>query len=339
MTPTNLLGEVHCNESHNAWHDDMLHAVSDLNELCDLLDLTLDQLVPKVDVRQKFALKVPREFISRMAKGNPDDPLLKQVLPLMRENNLNADYTLDPLSEAKFNPISGLIHKYHGRILLTLTRACAINCRYCFRRHFPYAQNNPGTAWEEIFAYLAAHPSINEVILSGGDPLLASNKQLRRFSQQLNLLPQITRLRIHSRMPIVLPSRINEDFVHWLQSLTQIPVLVLHCNHPNEINPLVSTAVKQLKQAGILLLNQSVLLKGVNDDCNVLRQLSETLFVNGIMPYYLHILDKVQGAEHFAVRIDEAVVIHRDLTACLPGYLVPKLVHEIPGALAKTVLS
>lgn len=339
MTAQNFSGEVHLNEPHHAWHYDMVHAVSDLNELCALLELTPEQIVPKVDAQQKFALKVPREFISRMEKGNPDDPLLKQVLPLMSENNLHAHYTLDPLEEAKFTPIPGLIHKYHGRILLTLTRACAINCRYCFRRHFPYADNNPGAAWEEIFAYIAAHPSINEVILSGGDPLLASEKQLRRFSQRLNLLPQITRLRIHSRMPIVLPSRINEDFLHWLQSLTQIPVVVLHCNHPNEINPVVSAAVKKLKQAGIVVLNQSVLLKGINDDVNVLRQLSEILFVNGIQPYYLHILDQVQGAEHFAVPLDKALAIQHNLTACLPGYLVPKLVHERPGALAKTVLS
>jgi EF-P beta-lysylation protein EpmB len=322
------------------WQQDLLQAVSNIEELCQLLALSPQQLSSTAVIASKqFPLKVPREFITRMQRGNPQDPLLQQVLPTAAETKIVAGYSLDPLQELQFNPHPGLLHKYHGRLLLTLTGACAINCRYCFRRHFPYSNNNPGYAWEAIFAYIANHPSINEIILSGGDPLLHTDNYLRQFSTRLNDLPQVVRLRIHSRIPIVLPNRITNTLLDWLQSLQQTPVLVMHCNHPQEINGLVINAMQRLKKIGVMLLNQSVLLKGINDNVDTLVALSEALFSSGIQPYYLHILDKVQGVAHFDLALVKAKSLHRLLSKKLPGYLVPKLVQEIPGATAKTMIS
>jgi EF-P beta-lysylation protein EpmB len=237
------------------------------------------------------------------------------------------------------NPVPGLLHKYQGRVLLTFVGTCGINCRYCFRRHFPYGDNNPGTeGWERALNYIAHDTSIDEVILSGGDPLVANDKTLRVFSEKLNAIPHIKRLRIHSRMPIVLPERISPDFIQWISELKQKPVLVTHCNHPQEINEAVKDAMHALSKVGVVLLNQAVLLKGINDDVDTLVDLSETLFAAGIQPYYLHLLDKVQGSAHFDLAEKRAQTLHWELSQRLSGYLVPKLVYEKAGAPAKLSL-
>ena len=323
----------------NAWQTSLSQAISDPQELLALLELDPALLPAATDASKLFALKVPREFVARMEKGNINDPLLKQVLPLGAELIETPGYHQDPLQEAEVNPVPGLLHKYQGRVLLTLVGTCGINCRFCFRRHFPYGDNNPGTeGWERALNYIAKDTTIDEVILSGGDPLVASDKTLRHFSEKLDAIPHVKRLRIHSRMPIVLPERITPEFIQWLAELKQKPVLVTHSNHPQEINQAVIDAMRQLTAAGVVLLNQTVLLKDVNDNADTLVALSESLFAAGIQPYYLHVLDKVQGAAHFDLALQRAQALHWELSQRLSGYLVPKLVYEKPGAPAKLSL-
>lgn len=322
------------------WQQELIHAVTDPLELCRLLDLNPETLTLAGKALTSFPLKVPRGFIARMEKGNPADPLLLQVLPLSAEDQPQEGYSADPLGEDKVNPVPGLLHKYQGRVLLTLTGICAVNCRYCFRRHFPYAENNPSQQdWKAALAYIQADPTISEVILSGGDPLLWNDRRLQSLSDQLNAMPQVKRLRIHSRIPIVLPERISEEFLAWLRDLKQQAVLVTHSNHPREINGAVMEAMQSLKSVGVILLNQAVLLKGVNDDLTTQIALSEALFEAGILPYYLHILDRVQGTAHFEVDLEQAKKLYRDLSHHLPGYLLPKLSQEIAGLAAKQLIA
>lgn len=322
------------------WQQELIQAVTDPRELCRLLDLNPDTLEISGKALAHFPLKVPRGFIARMEKGNPRDPLLLQILPLAAEDQESQGYSLDPLGEEAANPVPGLLHKYQGRVLLTLTGVCAVNCRYCFRRHFPYSENNPSQqGWEKIFAYLRADPSIREVILSGGDPLLLNDRSLKSFSDQLAAIPHVKLLRMHSRIPVVLPERITEGFLAWLSGLKQTPVLVTHCNHPREINETVIEALRLLKKAGVTLLNQAVLLKGINDEVQTQVALSETLFSAGIQPYYLHLFDKVQGAAHFDVDLKRAKKLYQDLSHRLPGYLLPKLAQEKAGEGAKQLLA
>lgn len=323
-----------------AWQEALSDLITDPKELLTLLELDPNLLDLSLAAAHDFPLKVPRGFVARMQKGNPDDPLLKQILPLGVELNIAPGYSADPLSEIEVNPVSGLLHKYHGRVLVTLTSACAVHCRYCFRRHFPYENNNPGThGWKNIFNYIKADNSISEVILSGGDPLSVSDKLLKSFSEQLALIPHVKRLRIHTRLPIVLPERITHELIEWITHLPFQFVMVVHANHPQEINVEVKQALLQLRKTEMQLLNQSVLLKGVNDDVNTLALLSETLFSAGVLPYYLHVLDKVQGAAHFDMARDNALKLHAALNKKLPGYLVPRLVCEEPGRSSKTLLS
>jgi len=285
----------------------------------------------------QFMTKVPMSFAKRMQKNNLNDPLLKQVLPITAEQKHFSDYVVDPLQEKQFNHIPGLLHKYHGRILITLTGTCAINCRYCFRRHFDYQNNNIGQAkWQNIFDYIQQNSDIEEVILSGGDPLMVPDNTLHKFTEKLAQLNQIKTLRIHTRLPIVLPARIDDSFVHWTKQQPFKLVIVVHSNHPNEINDEVALAMQRL--SNITLLNQSVLLKEINDAPSILATLSRKLFAINILPYYLHQLDKVQGTQHFAVTDQQALQIHQQLQALLPGYLVPRLVKEIPGEKNKTIL-
>jgi EF-P beta-lysylation protein EpmB len=322
-----------------AWQTALGQAISDPAELLNILELDPNLLDAAKSAAKLFPLKVPRGFVARMQKGNINDPLLKQILPLGAELIETPGFNQDPLQEADVNPIPGLLHKYKGRVLLTFVGTCGINCRYCFRRHFPYGENNPGTeGWDRALKYIAEDETIDEVILSGGDPLIAHDKTLRVFSEKLNAIPHIKRLRIHSRMPIVLPERISPEFVQWLRELKQKPVLVMHCNHPQEINNTVREAMRALTEAGIVLLNQAVLLKGVNDNVETLIALSETLFAAGIQPYYLHLLDKVQGSAHFDLAVQHAQTLHWELSQRLSGYLVPKLVYEKAGAPAKLSL-
>lgn len=326
-------------EEKRLWQEALSNLITDPKELLVLLNLDPDLLEQAERAARIFPLKVTRSFVSRMQLSNPNDPLLKQVLPIGIELNKVSGFNQDPLAEAKVNPIPGLLHKYHGRVWVMLTSACAIHCRYCFRRYFPYEDNNPGrVGWEKIMDYIKQDENINEVILSGGDPLSVSDKLLKQFSDQLSLIPHVKRLRIHTRLPIVLPERITNEFINWVSSLKINPIIVIHANHPLEINDEVKTALLKLGDARIPLLNQSVLLKGVNDDAETLIALSEILFTTGVLPYYLHLLDKVEGAAHFDVDLATAKKLHQAMLATLPGYLVPRLAMEEAGAAAKTWL-
>lgn len=303
--------------------------------LTDSGGLSLDSQL----AHQQFTTKVPKRFVDKMTLGDREDPLLLQVLPQGIEMQKVAGYTDDPLIESEVNPLPGLLHKYHGRVLLTLSNVCAINCRYCFRRHFPYRENLLGSkTWPAVLAYLSQNDSISEVILSGGDPMLVNDKQLGKFVEQLEKISHITTLRIHSRLPIVLPERFNDDWLACFNESRLNKVMVLHCNHANELDDDIANLCQRLKQAHFHLLNQTVLLKGVNDSVEVLTTLSQSLFNIGVLPYYLHQLDKVKGAHHFEIQYTQALELHQAMKASLPGYLVPKLVRETPFDKNKTWL-
>jgi EF-P beta-lysylation protein EpmB len=319
-----------------AWQVALKNLVTDPAELLQLLALDPALLPAAMQASRLFPLRAPRAFIARMKKGDIDDPLLRQVLPLAEELEEAPGYSRDPLGEKAVNPVQGLLHKYHGRVLLTVAAGCAINCRYCFRRYFSYAENNPSQAgWQHALDYIAGDSSIAEVILSGSDPLIATDDYLARLAQKIAAIAHVKTLRIHTRLPIVLPERIVPEFSAWFTATRLRPVLAVHCNHPQEINDEVRVALQSLKNAGICLLNQTVLLKGVNDAAAVLVELSDRLFTAGVMPYYLHVLDRVQGAQHFDISEERAKQLAAEMARQLPGYLVPKLVREIPGATAK----
>jgi EF-P beta-lysylation protein EpmB len=323
----------------STWQEALSDLITDPKELITLLQLDPALLAAANKAASLFPLKVTRDFVARMEKGNPNDPLLQQILPLGKELILTPGYSDDPLQEANTNPVPGLLHKYENRVLATLTNACGVNCRFCFRRLFPYEDNTPSRrGWEKIVAYIAEHPKINEVILSGGDPLSVSDKLLKHFSDALTTIPHVKRLRIHTRLPIVLPSRISDEFIAWIEQLKFDVVIIVHMNHPNEINQDVRTAMQRLRRLGVTLLNQSVLLKGINDRADTLIALSETLFSAGVIPYYLHVLDKTQHTAHFDLDLETAKRLHQAITKSLPGYLVPRLVREDAGMPSKTLL-
>lgn len=319
-----------------SWQEQLKGAVTRLDELCDHLSLDINELKLGQNDPGAFPLKVPKSFVDRMERGNPDDPLLRQILPAAEESAHYPGYTEDPVGEIAVNPIPGLLHKYQGRVLLLVTGACSLHCRYCFRRHFPYEDNNPGQlGWQKAIDYIADDDSIDEVIFSGGDPLLASDKLLANLANRLSAISHVKRLRIHSRMPITIPSRISEEFVQWFTTSRLKPILVLHANHANEIDESVIDVCQRLRARGVTLLNQAVLLKDINDSASALRELSLRLFDAGVLPYYLHMLDKVKGAAHFEVDVEKAIALSKTLRDVLPGYLVPRLVREVPGKLAK----
>ena len=286
-----------------------------------------------------FALHIPEFFKQQIDFSNQDDVLLKQVLPQHHELESSKGYKHDPVGDLAARQNKGIIQKYHGRVLLITTGACAINCRYCFRREFPYAQNNASSNnWQQTIEYLAQDKSIHEVILSGGDPLMLSTKRLRNLTEQLQQIKHIKTLRIHTRMPLVAPKRINTNFLSWLHELALKKIMVVHCNHANELVTEHTEIFKNLTATGTLLLNQSVLLKNINDNVASLCDLSHKLFDFGILPYYLHQLDKVNGSHHFRVKNKKAKQLHKKIQTRLPGYLVPKLVTEIAGKKSKTLL-
>lgn len=321
------------------WQKIQSQGVVRVEELLELTGLSGDpDYTPIIDTLD-FPLRASHAYIQRIEKGNINDPLLRQILPTLAETRIHPDYHTDPLSEQEHMPVPGLLHKYHGRVLLTLTGACAIHCRYCFRRHFPYNKTNPATDnWSQALNYIQTHPEIKEVILSGGDPLSISDRRLQALSQQLDDIPHLQRLRIHSRHPIVLPERIDEQLLDWLKQSRLQTIMVIHSNHANEIDQQVEDALDRLKQAGVTLLNQSVLLKGVNDNSQTLITLSERLLSCGVQPYYLHQLDPVQGAAHFAVSDEHARELMQQLHQQLPGYLLPRLVREYAGEPGKIPL-
>jgi len=286
---------------------------------------------------QLFQLRVPAPFLAKIEKSNPDDPLLLQILPQKAEHLEVSGFSADPLDEQGYSPAKGLIHKYRNRVLLLVSQTCAINCRYCFRREFPYVDHRQSKQqWQSALEYIRQRPEINEVILSGGDPLVHTDDYLFWLLSELDQISHVSRIRIHTRLLVSLPQRIDQHFLGGIEQIRTKLVMVMHCNHANELDEDVAHAVKQLKTREITVLNQSVLLKSVNDKVAILQQLSERLFAMGVLPYYLFTLDKVKGAAHFDIPIDKARQLYRELLGSLPGYLVPKLVMEIAGRSSKT---
>ena len=287
-----------------------------------------------------FPVRVPEPFLRKIKKGDPNDPLLLQVLPQSQESLQVSGYIDEPLLEQNFSPVSGVIHKYASRVLLILTQACAIHCRYCFRRNFPYNEHQQSQKeWNQAIEYIASNPHINEVILSGGDPLSLPDSALIELLKKIDKISSIRRIRIHTRMLPSMPQRVTPSLLNALSSLRSRPIVVAHCNHPNELGEDTEHAFAQLKAHGVTLLNQTVLLKNINDKALTLQTLSERLFEQGVLPYYLFTLDKVAGAAHFDLSRAEANSIYKELCARLPGFLVPKLAEEHPGEASKRVLS
>lgn len=321
------------------WKQQLSQAVSSIDQLLSLLKLNPDQLGISHSAAAQFALKVPYSFIARMRPGDPRDPLLLQVLPLAAEMVETQDYNHDPLHESQHNPVAGIVHKYANRLLLIISPVCAINCRYCFRRHFPYAENRQSKEqWQSALDYIRNDTTINEVIFSGGDPLTANDQFLAWLCEQIADIAHIKRLRIHTRLPVVIPARIDQRFLHWATATRLKTIVVLHINHANEIDAELATAIRKMVDAGIQVFNQTVLLRGINDSATILAQLSEALFDCGVVPYYLHLCDPVAGAQHFDLEEDIARHIYAQLQALLPGFLLPKLVREIPGKKSKSLI-
>lgn len=329
-----------------AWQRALGHSFRRLDDLLAALDLDEVQLPDghrwrRGEAQDEFPLKVPRPFVDRMVPGDAHDPLLRQVLPVGDEMLPSDGFVDDPLAETPASPLPGLLHKYKSRVLMVTTGACAVHCRYCFRRHFPYGDHRPEAEspnlgpWRQALDYIAGQESIDEVILSGGDPLSLSDAKLASLAEALGSIPHLRRLRLHTRLPVVLPERVDDRLLDWLGKGPLQKVMVLHINHGNEIDGNVATAAAKLRNIGVTLLNQAVLLKGVNDSVEPLVNLSRDLFEAGIMPYYLHLLDKVRGAAHFEVEDSRAQRLYREVLASLPGFLVPRLVREVPSASSK----
>ncbi|MGL6162695.1 EF-P beta-lysylation protein EpmB [Microbulbifer sp.] len=331
------IGEIPARERR--WQEEMADLVTDPRELIELLQLDSQQLPAALAAAEEFSLRVPRPFLKRVRPGDPRDPLLLQVLPGAPELQPSPGFSADPLDEAAANPVPGVVHKYRGRLLLIAAGQCAVNCRYCFRRQFPYGDNHLNRSqWQRALDYIRAQAGLREVILSGGDPLVLGDRQLAWLVSELAAMPQLDKLRLHSRLPIVVPARITDELIDWFTGSRLVPVLVVHCNHANEIDGEVRVALQKLRDAGVSLLNQAVLLRGVNDSAEALEDLSEALFAAGVLPYYLHQLDRVQGAAHFEVSDARARGLVEQLRRRLPGYLVPRLVREVPGEASKTPL-
>jgi len=319
------------------WRSALANSFTKLDALLDSLGLERHEIADLDPNPDGFRLLVPRGFAALMRHGDPMDPLLRQVLPLRIERDRVEGFVADPVGDSAADRGNGLLQKYRGRALLMTTGACAIHCRYCFRRHFPYASLPArGTGHQAAIAQIAEDVSLSEVILSGGDPLMLDDDQLRQLLSALDAIPHLRRLRIHTRLPIVLPERITDELCRMLTALGLQTIMVIHANHPHELGTQTGRALRRLTRAGVTLLNQSVLLKDINDDPEVLEHLSERLFENGVLPYYVHQLDRVEGAAHFSVADDEAKRLMDCLRQRLPGYLVPRLVREIPGEGSKT---
>lgn len=319
------------------WQHILREAFSDPAELLAFLELPHDHPELQLSRVRDFPLRVPRGFAQRMRKSDPADPLFLQIWPGYQEDRAVVGFTHDAVGDLHKLKHGGIIHKYHGRALIIATGACAVNCRYCFRRHFPYSDSLAArNHWREALAVLAADTSIEEAILSGGDPLSLSDEKLAELSEALDAIPHLRRLRIHTRQPIVLPERVDDDLLAWLGRGRLQKLIVLHVNHANELDTDVALALRKLHNQGIPLLNQAVLLRGVNDSVTALADLSQRLFECGVLPYYLHLLDRVQGAAHFEVQGERASMLMRELSSRLPGYLLPRLVREVAGEPAKT---
>jgi EF-P beta-lysylation protein EpmB len=318
------------------WQQRWREAIRDPRELLRQLGLDPAELGVSDEAAGQFAVRVPQGFAARMRHGDRHDPLLRQVLPITDELKVVPGFSLDAVGDGAAKKATGVIQKYRGRALLVTTGSCAINCRYCFRRHFDYGTENAAReGWRDAVEAIAQDPDIDEVILSGGDPLSLATHKLVELTHALKQIPHLRRLRIHSRLPVVLPERVDDELVQWIASLPWPVAFVIHANHANEFDASVDAAMARLRAAGATLLNQAVLLRGVNDSIEALQGLSERSFAAGVLPYYLYQVDRVEGVAHFEVADDTAKDLHAQLTARLSGYLVPKLVREISGDSSK----
>ncbi|MCD9087310.1 EF-P beta-lysylation protein EpmB [Stenotrophomonas sp. SY1] len=321
------------------WQAHWRQAIREPEQLLAELGLAPADMGVSAEALAQFPLRVPRSFVARMRHGDPADPLLRQVLPIDDEMQVVPGFSFDAVGDGPAKKATGVIQKYRGRALLVTTGSCAIHCRYCFRRHFDYAGENAAKGgWQEAVAAIAADPDIDEVILSGGDPLSLTTSKLAELTEALAGIGHIKRLRIHSRLPVVLPERVDEELVRWLAALPWPVAFVIHANHANEFDASVDAALSRLRASGAQLLNQAVLLRGVNDNLDALAALSERSFAAGVLPYYLYQIDRVQGVAHFEVSDEQALALHAGLMARLSGYLVPKLVREIAGDSSKRPL-
>lgn len=319
------------------WQDTLREAVTDPSELLEALGLDPALHGPALEAATRFPVKVPRPFLARITRGDASDPLLRQVLPAAAELDDAPGYVSDPVGDLASVEVPGLLHKYDGRALLIATGSCAVHCRYCFRREFPYGDQLASAGrFRDALERIAEDESIEEVILSGGDPLSLSNARLAELGAALESIPHVRRLRIHSRHPVVIPGRVDDGLIDWLGGLRFRTVMVIHANHAAEIDRDVEAALAALAGCGVLLLNQSVLLRGVNDSLEALKALSERLIDARVLPYYLHLLDHVRGAAHFEVPEERARELVGELRTRLPGYMVPRLVREVPGERSKT---
>lgn len=322
------------------WQQTLREAIRSSRTLLERLGLGDHALAQQIDDAGDFGTLVPEPFLRRMRHQDPADPLLLQVLATRQEGETLPGFSADPLTEADYLRAPGLLQKYAGRALLMAATSCAVNCRYCFRRHFPYTENQGAQALPEaVLAALGADTSINEVVLSGGDPLMLRDNTLRTLIGRLGDVAHLRTVRIHTRLPVVIPDRVTAALVEILAETRLRSIVVLHINHPAEIDAEFAEALTRLRSSGAVLLNQSVLLRGVNDSADTLVELSERLFDNAVLPYYLHLLDPVAGAAHFDVCRQDAAGLVNELRARLPGYLVPRLVKEIPGATSKTLIA
>jgi EF-P beta-lysylation protein EpmB len=326
------------NSSPTLWQQELSQSFTSPIELLSYLQLEID--LSAHEAHKNFSLRVPRAYVESMEKKNRHDPLLLQVLPTVNELNHTQEFLIDPVGDLLSLKDSCLIHKYHDRVLFIATGSCAVNCRFCFRRNFPYPDVQLNSKNEVLaLQYLRNHPTIHEVIFSGGDPLLLSDQRIQYLLQQLKNIPHIKRIRFHTRLPIVLPSRITKALIDLFQNTPLPIIIVMHCNHANELSESVKKICLNLKQSNITLLNQTVLLKNINDNSHALKALSERLFACGILPYYLHIIDKAKGTSHFDNTEKNAIHLHQSLQKQLSGYLVPKLVKEEIGKANKTWVS
>jgi EF-P beta-lysylation protein EpmB len=320
-----------------SWQKQLAMAFKSIHELLAYLSIDPKDVSLPIDGDAGFAVKVPHAFADLMQPGNANDPLLKQVLPLACEAKPEENYSKDPLNESEYSPTPGLIHKYQNRVLLIAHQSCAVHCRYCFRRHFPYDQQQLRTPeLQQALTYIENRSDITEVILSGGDPLSLSDDKFSQLIDKLDQLTSITTIRIHSRTPVVLPDRLTPVLLKRLARSTKRIVFVLHINHSQEISHQLAARVQLMRTTGITVLNQTVLLKGINDKVETLEALSNKLWLTGIMPYYLHALDPVQGAAHFNVDEKSSIALWSALQARVSGYLLPRLVREIPEKPSKT---
>ncbi|MEM8946793.1 MAG: EF-P beta-lysylation protein EpmB [Planctomycetota bacterium] len=322
------------------WQQELRQAVRTAEELCRRLNLSDELAKAAVQGAEDFPVFVPPSFLARMKVGDPHDPLLRQVLPVTEEGDEVDGFSRDPVDDTSATIHPGVLHKYHGRALLIATGVCAVHCRYCFRRHFPYEEApHSEAAWDSALATIAADNSISEVILSGGDPLMLVDEKLSQLVEKIATIEHVRRLRVHTRLPIMIPSRVTNKLLDCLTSSRLTSVMVIHANHTQELSDEIAHQLARMRQRGITLLNQAVLLRGVNDSIDAQVSLSERLIEVGVMPYYLHQLDRVRGAAHFEVPIDEGIRIVELMRERLPGYAVPRLVQDVVGEPNKVVLA